>query len=216
MLLCGGGVVGWFTLRPEAPSTFASPAAVTSDGGDRAGIVVAGDGPVLVEFYLDLACPDCRAAHDALAPAVDQLVAAGRIRLVWHPVGNPEPVLLPGQQAPPEVRPLVPAYNTRAANAVACAADAGKLREYAGVLYASQPDDPGAGLNDDQLIELAGPVGLNAPAFARCVRDLAYRDWVANVTAEASQRGVNGAPAVFVNGAPLLGLTPEALRAAVG
>src|SRR5688572_29023049 len=68
MLLCAGGVVGWVTLRPEAPSTFASPVAVTSDGGDRAGMVVAGGGPVRVEFYLDFACPSCRGVHDSLTP----------------------------------------------------------------------------------------------------------------------------------------------------
>jgi protein-disulfide isomerase len=216
LLLCVGGAVGWFTLRPAPPSTFASPVAVTSDGGDRAGIAVAGEGPVLVEFYLDLACPSCRTVHDAMAATVDQLVADGRVRLVWHPIATPEPVLLPGQQAPADVRPPIPAYNTRAANAVACAADAGRLREFAGALYANLPADPTSGMNDDQLIAVAGPAGLNAPAFARCVRDLSYRDWVANVTAQAAQRGVGAAPAVFVNGAPLTDLSPQALRAAVG
>ena len=216
LLLCGGSLVGWFTLRPEPPSTFASPVAVTSDGGDRAGIAVAGEGPVLVEFYLDLACPNCSTVHNAIASTADDLVAAGRIRLVWHPIGTPEPVLLPGQQAPQEVRPPIPAYNTRAANAMACAADAGKLREFTRTLYANQPADLATGMSDDRLIEIAGPVGLNAPAFARCVRDLSYRDWVANVTAQATQRGVGGAPAVFVNGMPLTDLSPGALRAAVG
>lgn len=216
LLLCGGGTVGWFTLRPEPPSTFASPVAVTSDGGDRAGIAVAGDGPILVELYLDLACPNCRAVHDSIASTIDQLVAAGRIRLIWHPLGTAEPVLLPGQQAPADVRPPVPAYNTRAANAVARAGDAGKLREFAQTLYANLPADPTTGMNDDQLIELAGPVGLNAPAFARCVRDLSYRDWVANVTAQATQRGVGAAPAVFVNGTLLTDPSPQSLRATVG
>ena len=82
-------------------------------------------------------------------------------------------------------------------------------------LFANQPAEGSAGLSDDQLIDLGGPVGLNAPSFAQCVRSQRYADWVANVDDQAARRGVTATPTVYVNGAPLGSPTPETLTAAI-
>ncbi len=204
VVLIVAGVIGWGLLRSDTPETFAAPAGVTNDGGDKAGIVAGGDGPTTVEVYLDFLCPGCGAFESAATPTINQLIADNKIRLVWHPLG-----FLNSRTSPA-------GYSTRAANAAACASDAGKLKEYGEVLFANQPAEGGPGLSDDQLIDLGGPVGLNAPSFAQCVRDVKYRDWISNVNDQAARRGVLQTPTVYVDGRELEQPTPENLAAAVG
>src|SRR5262249_46272878 len=153
--------------------------------------------PTTVEVYTNLACVLCRAVDGQTRPMLDELAAMNRIRLIWHPLG------VAGESG---------AYATQAANALACAADLGKLRPYADVLFTNQPANGGS-LSADQLIDIAGPVGLIQPSFAACVRDGHYDAWVAVVDARAQQRGAT-APSIFVNGRQLTAPTQNAILAA--
>jgi Protein-disulfide isomerase len=193
--------LGWYLMQPPPPPPYETPAAVVDDGGTHAGLAVGGSGPVLVEVYLDFLSPHSRAVDAAIQPTIDALLAENRIRLVWHPVGEG---LNPTEGA------------TRAANAVACAADVGKLRAFADALYANQPGPGRVGLSDNELLDIAGPAGLNMPSFAACVRDQKYYDWIGVVDARATERGVVQAPAIYVNGMRLAQPTVGALIAAVG
>lgn len=195
------GALGWYLMQDEPPPTYATPSGVTDDGGPQAGLTVAGTGPTTVEVYQDFLNPASRAADAGVRAALDSLVAQNRIRLVWHPLGE-------------GINPTDGA--TRAANAATCAADAGKARAFADALYANQPAPGRIGLSDDQLMEIAGPVGLNAPSFASCVRDQRYREWIGIVDARAAERGVTGTPAIYVNGTRLDQPSATALLAAVG
>jgi protein-disulfide isomerase len=199
--LTAAGGLGWFLMQPPPPPPYATPAAVVDDGGAQAGLAAGGSGPVLVEVYLDFLSPESRAVDAAIRPTIDALLAENRIRLVWHPVGEG---LNPTEGA------------TRAANALVCAADEGKLREFADALFANQPRPGQVGLSDNELLDIAGPVGLNMPSFAACVRDRRYGDWIGIVDVRALERGVSQAPAVYVDGVRLEQPTVTALRAAVG
>jgi protein-disulfide isomerase len=203
LVLLIAGIVGWGMYKSQQPDDFASPAGVTDVGGDKGGLTVAGSGSVPVEVYLDFLCPACRNFEASTSDTLDQLVAQGKIHLVWHTLG-----FLDSASAPP-------GYSTRAANAAGCASDGGKLAEYGAALFASQPAEGGPGLTDDQLVDLGGPVGLNAPSFAQCVRNGTYTSWVENVNAEAAQRNVNSTPTVYVDGKLLENPTPDSIRAAV-
>jgi protein-disulfide isomerase len=204
LVLIVAGVVGWGLLRSQTPDSFVSPAGVTDDGGSKSGLAVAGGGPATVEVYLDFLCPACRNFESTTTPTINQMIADNKIRLVWHPLG-----FLDSQTNPT-------GYSSRAANAAACAADAGKLKEYGEALFANQPAEGSAGLSDDRLIDLGGPVGLNAPSFAACVRDMKYKDWVSNVNNKAAQRGLFQTPTVYVNGKEIQQPSPDSLSAAVG
>jgi protein-disulfide isomerase len=83
------------------------------------------------------------------------------------------------------------------------------------MLYAAQPAEGSIGLSDDQLIDMAGRIGIITPSFAACVRDVRYRDWVNNVNAQAKARGISETPTVFVNNklVPLAG--PDTINVAV-
>ncbi|HEX6870024.1 MAG TPA: thioredoxin domain-containing protein [Micromonosporaceae bacterium] len=202
-LLVIGGLVGWGVWQSQRPKgDIALPAGVNDVGGDRAGIDVAGDGPVTVEVYLDYICPACRQFEATANPTINQLILDKKIKLVWHPLGFLDDKSTTN-------------YSTRAASAASCAADEGKLKEYGEALFAQQPAEGTAGLSDDQLIELGGPIGLNAPSFAQCVRAEKYQDWIGLVNERAAQRGVNATPTVYVDGKLLENPTAENLKAAV-
>ena len=55
--------------------------------------------------------------------------------------------------------------STRAANAVACASDAGKFLEYHSAVFAAQPVKEGDGYTDAQLTEFATTAGITGPAL---------------------------------------------------
>jgi protein-disulfide isomerase len=203
-LLALTGLIVWHVARTPPAPTLAIPANVTDDGGAKTGLPVGGNGRVTVEVYTDFLCSQCKAVDSSTRSVMDTLAAQNKIRAVWHPLG-----ILDTKSVPD-------GYSTRAASALGCASDDGKLRQYADTLYSNQPAVGSAGLSADQLIDIAGPVGLNAPAFAACVRDGHYTDWVAVVDSAAQQRGVLQVPAMFVNGKRLNQITPQAILSAVG
>ena len=203
LVLLIAGIIGWGVYKSQQPETFATPAGVTDVGGGQGGLTVAGGGSVPVEVYLDFLCPHCRDFEASTSDTLNQLAAQNKIHLVWHTLG-----FLDSSSAPP-------GYSTRAANAAACASDGGKLAPYGEALFASQPAQGSPGLTDDQLVDLGGPVGLNAPSFAQCVRNGTYEPWVANVNAKAAERNVNSTPTVYVDGKLVSEATPAKIRAAV-
>jgi protein-disulfide isomerase len=96
-----------------------------------------------------------------------------------------------------------PTLNAMAAKGAGCAADQGKFLEYTHALFASQPPEGGAGLDDAELIQLGISVGLTDEAFGSCVRAGRYLYWPQQVTDAATTRGVSGTPTVLVNGRPV-------------
>ena len=142
-------------------------------------------------MYLDYSCPECKQFAQAATPTLNELTVDRKIKVVWHPLAVLDRASRPA------------GYSTRAAAAAGCASDDGKLKEYGEALFAYQPARGSAGLSYDQLIDIGGPLGLNAPSFAACVRDGKYRPWVAHVSNLAAQRGVSSMPVVYVNGTQL-------------
>jgi protein-disulfide isomerase len=194
------GVTGFAVYAAQRPDgAFPVPASATVD---RAGLAL-GTGPVTVEIYLDYLCPACRAFEQDAGATIDQLVASGRITLVYHPAA-----ILDGYSTNK--------YSSRSAAGAGCAADAGKLAEYTKALYADQPAEGGPGHTDDRIVEIVGAAGVTSVSFGQCLRESRYADWVVHVTDAMSARGVNSTPTVFVNGSKLANPTAQALTAAVG
>lgn len=139
--------------------------------------------PVTVEEYGDFQCPHCRDFQRTVGPTISQLVKAGKIRFVYHPMAflGPESVA--------------------AANAATCAGDQGKFWPYHDLLFADQAPVENSGfLSTSQLLAFGRQLGLTDSRFVTCVRSGTYVPWVNHVTDEASQRGVNATPTIFVNG----------------
>jgi protein-disulfide isomerase len=172
------------TATRHAPSRV--PAGSTPEGD---GIAV-GSGPVTVDAYIDFQCPFCKRFELNAGPTLDRLVDDGAITLVYHPMA-----FLDGASTT--------RYSSRAASASGCAADQGRFREYAHVLFVNQPPEGGAGLSDQELIVLGRLVGIEEPGFADCVTGHVYMPWAEYVTGRAAERGVTGTPSVFVGGVPV-------------
>lgn len=186
VLLLLAGVIGYAVYAGQRPDRITAPRhAVQNDTGLKVG-----DGPVTVDLYVDFLCPACREYEQQASPTLKRYLDDGRITLVYHPLNFLD-------------RLSTTHYSTRSAAAAAVAADEGKLAEYAEALFARQPPEGGAGLSDDELIEIGRSVGLTSSSFAKAVKSDKYHDWVSYVTAKADERGVRGTPTVYVDGVPV-------------
>lgn len=187
-------------MQPQMPLPARVPAHAPQEGD---GIVV-GNGPAIIDAYIDFQCPFCRMFEEASGPLLDAMVTEGEVTLVYHPMAFLDAM-------------STSRYSTRASAASGCASDGGAFMEYLYTLFANQPPEGGPGLSDEELIALGLRVGLN-DAFAACVRDGVHLDWPPYVTARAAERGVSATPTVLVEGVavrPHPGLIRTAVAAAL-
>jgi len=195
-VLLFGGAVGFGVHQSRRGSgDVAVPAGATPTGV----VVGQASAPATIDIYLDFQCPACKTFEERADATIDELVAAGQAKVVYHPVAYLD-------------RFSSTRYASRAAQASGCAADAGVFPAYLDLLFAEQPPENSAGLPDDRLIELGREAG--AREFAQCVRDERYAGWMRSVTDAAARAGITSTPTVLVNGTAVP-RTADALRAAV-
>lgn len=192
------GLIGWTVFRGQQSDGYTAPPGANDTGTG----VVLGSGPVTIDLYEDYLCPACKQFQQVSGDTINQLVDEGRARVVFHPVAYLN-------------RYSTTDYSTRSSAASGCAAEGGKFREFSDTLFERQPPEGGAGLSNDQLIDIGVGVGLDRDDFGSCVRDGTYEPWTEHVTAEASRAGITGTPTIEVNGKPVADRSPEGVRAAV-
>lgn len=195
VLVIAGGI-GWAVWSSQRSTSFTTPPGATAEG------VTLGSGPVQMDIYEDFQCPVCRQFEEQSGATVDQLVAANKVKVTYHPVAYLN-------------RFSSTEYSTRSSAASGCAARDGKYREYAKALFAQQPAENSAGLTNDQLVSIGNQAGLTQSEFASCVRDQTYKPWTDHVTEAASKANINGTPTVQVAGQQVQPPTPENITAAV-
>ena len=101
-----------------------------------------------------------------------------------------------------------------AANAMACAAEAGFGQPFYLGLFANHT----LRWSDEQLLDLAAKVGRSpSEAFKTCVTTNAHADWVSSINAVADKNGVVQTPTLLINGktVDIANLTPDALEAMI-
>jgi protein-disulfide isomerase len=137
----------------------------------------------------DFRCPACKSFETAYRPVIHELTNAGQLKTEYHLV-----TLIDGNMGGSGSR--------NAANAAACAQDAGKFPAYHDVLFDNQPQEvDDAYASNDKLIELAGKVdGLDTPAFRKCVEDGTHNSWVAKSHQAFNKGGFSGTPTVLFDG----------------
>jgi protein-disulfide isomerase len=190
------GLITFGIHEVRKPPAFAMPRDVTARGD---GLVVGGLGPVTVDVYADYQCTGCRAFQAATVSTLERLMSQNEITLIYHPIATLDGL-------------TTTHYSTRAADAAACAANMGMFLPFSQALFAEQPPAHGVGLSDDELIQVAGDVGIIDPRFAQCVRAETYKPWVARVTLVSAAHRVDAVPIVLVNGSTFVpaGATPTA------
>ncbi|QES50598.1 hypothetical protein DEJ50_24970 [Streptomyces venezuelae] len=162
--------------------------------------------PSTLTVWEDFRCPACKSFEDAYRTVIHDLEAKGQLKVEYHLV-----TLIDNRMGG--------SGSLKAANAAACAQDAGKFSPYHDLLFANQPEevDDAFGKNA-KLLELAGSVeGLDTPEFRRCVEDGTHNAWVGK-SYEAFRAGTfRGTPTVLLNGKDIFAdqanpLTPQKLK----
>jgi protein-disulfide isomerase len=157
---------------------------------------------VVLEEYGDFQCPVCRRFHQVADRTVEQLVDAGTIRFVFHPIDN--------------IDAGAGTESLRAASASLCASDAGRFWPYHNLLYAKQSPVENSGfLTDERLVRFGARAGIRGAAlttFEQCVRNQTYAAGVAADYAQIEQHGFIGTPMLVLDGR-VLGVGQYANRA---
>ncbi|MGC5362559.1 thioredoxin domain-containing protein [Streptomyces sp. DT24] len=173
----------------------AGPAVVPSGATGKDGLAIqvgADAAPSTLTIWEDFRCPVCAQFENAFRDTIHQLENTGRIKVEYHLA-----TIIDGN--------LGGSGSLRAANAAACAQDAGKFPAYHDVLYRNQPGetDDAFGRNS-RLIDLAGQVkGLDTPGFRSCVEDGKHDSWVEKSNTAFRDGGFQGTPTALLNGTPI-------------
>ena len=197
VLLVGGGIgfQAWRTRRaPDAVPTSGAanlaPVAIT-DG--KPIVLGQADAPVKLALYEDFHCPHCAEFEEAYGSVLTAARESGKAETELYPMS------------------FIDAGSESAANAMACAAEAGFGSSYYEGLFANAT----LRWSNDQLIALANQIAPgDTEGFNSCVRSRAHAGWAASIDATADANGVSSTPTLFLDGASLdlANLTPEALQ----
>ena len=101
-------------------------------------------------------------------------------------------------------------YAKKAAVAALAAGKQGKFWEMHEKLFASQKD-----LSDARVEAIAGELGLNAEQFVKDLKDPSLAALIDKDTNDGVRAGVQGTPAIFINGKPFNQRTLEGFRQAI-
>lgn len=191
IVLIVGGVVWFANSQATSPGTLPESSAVNTETG----AIAIGSGSQSVDTYVDFMCPVCNSFEQAYGPTLQQLVDDGTITLNIHPIAILDR-LSQGTQ-----------YSTRAANAAYCVAvdDPANVSAYVKALYAQQPKENTAGLDDATLASVATSAGAS-DAVASCISEGTYTRFVTAMTAktplQANATSI-ATPTIAVNGVTL-------------
>lgn len=207
VLLVVGGGTGfqfWRTSRAPsaAPATAGTFAPVRVVAGEPLVLGVAPDpaqqrkAPVRVQLYEDFHCQHCAEFEDAFGPTLTAAQTDGKIAIELYPMS------------------FIDQGSAAAANAMACAADAGFGQSYYLGLFANHT----LRWRDSQLIDLTAKAGTTVPpSFNACVTGRSQQEWVSSINTTAQRNGVTATPTMFVDHAPvdIAKLTPESLSSMI-
>ncbi|HEY5981674.1 MAG TPA: thioredoxin domain-containing protein [Microlunatus sp.] len=194
LVAAGIGFQAWRTHRaPDAGTLTPGPSVpVTIVDGQPVSWGSPG-APVTVDLYEDFHCPHCAEFEEEYGQVLADAQAAGTIRLRIFPMS------------------FIDAGSTAAANAFACAAEAGFGESYYTGLFANHTLD----WSDSQLVQLAERAhGSPVPAeFSTCVSQRSHAGWVDSINTAAATAGVDGTPTMFLDGSriDIEALNPDSL-----
>lgn len=174
--------------KDKASGPAVAPSGAT--GKDSLAIQVgAGDAPSTLTIWEDFRCPVCAQFENAFRDTIHQLEQSGQIKVEYHLA-----TLIDGN--------LGGSGSLKAANAAACAQDAGKFPAYHDILYRNQPQESDDAFGDNaKLIELSKKAGgLDTPTFRSCVEDGTHDAWVQKSNTAFQKGGFQGTPTALLNG----------------
>jgi protein-disulfide isomerase len=97
--------------------------------------------------------------------------------------------------------------SNRSAEASECAAEQGQFWDFHDVVFADQVTNHSS-LDADQLVKLAGTVGLDTTTFRECLDAGRYTGLITQESLSVQSLGIRGTPAFLVNGVFISGAQP--------
>ena len=156
--------------------------------------------PVKVEVFEDFLCPYCSQFEEASRDDLRKAAIDGKAYVVYRPIA------------------FLNEYSTRSLNAFGVVLDTSGgavALKFHDLLYENQPEEGGTMPDDDWLIDKAVEAGAKEGAIRPGIEKLSFKQWMINGNDDASQRGVNSTPTVFVNGDQVTGSSIDDLAAQV-
>lgn len=186
-LVVVAGLVVWMNNASAGPGE--APQASNIDA--ETGAIAVGDGSNTLDTYIDFMCPICNQFEQSYGETIQGLVDDGSITLNIHPIS----ILDRASQGTE--------YSTRAANAMYCVAvaDAEASVPFMQAMYENQPEEGSTGLTDEQILGIAGNVGVTG--IDDCVDNGSYKKFVTAMTEKTPVKEGNsgiGTPTVVLNG----------------
>lgn len=190
-------LVGSKNNPTPAPDASNNPSAQVADirsllspGSDD---VILGDpkAPNTLVEYGDYQCPWCgRFANEVEPLLINTYVKTGKVKVIYRnfPFLGPE--------------------SFAAAGAAECAKNQGKLWAYHDAIYREEDKDKvenNGNLNQDLFVRIAAEIGLDKTQFNTCLSSNKYQDKIKGEVDAARKVGVNGTPALFLNGTQIGG-----------
>ena len=198
VVVAGGiGLQAWRTSRsPSAVSSTSASASPATINNGQPIVLGSAEAPTTITLYEDFHCPHCAEFEEQFGPIITQAQESGAARLELYPMS------------------FIDEGSAAAANAMACAAEAGFGQPFYLGLFANHT----LRWSDEQLLDLAAKVGRSpSEAFKTCVTTNAHADWVSSINAAADKNGVVQTPTLLINGktVDIANLTPDALKAMI-
>ncbi|KAF0108371.1 MAG: DSBA oxidoreductase [Anaerolineaceae bacterium] len=172
------------TMTPVStgvPRTVTAPSDKTSVGDPAA--------PVRVDVWEDFQCPACQYySQDIETLIIQNYVETGKVYYTYHFFTSISSYT-PGNTE-----------SEHSANAAMCASDQGRFWDYHDILYANWNGENAGAFADYRLVAFAEALGLDMKEFNTCFESDKYADFVAEDYQAGKDWGVQGTPAIFVNG----------------
>jgi predicted DsbA family dithiol-disulfide isomerase len=141
--------------------------------------------PVLLVLFSDFQCPYCRRFNATMKEVLKRYADSVQVVFRQFPLTN------------------IHANAERAAEASLCAQAQGRFWDMHDLLFQNQNS-----LRDEDLKSQAGKLGLDAAAFNACLDSKRFSSTIDEDLRAAAAAGVEGTPALFVNGRFLYGSRP--------
>ncbi len=149
------------------------------------------DADVVIVEFADFQCPHCRTAAQAMDVVADRFGDDVVIYFKYFPLGSP--------------------LSDQAAQAAAAAHQQDRFWQMHGLLFENQRQ-----LSAQQIQGFARQLGMNFERFQQDMRNAEVQRNVARDRQEGMAAGVQGTPAIFINGKQYTGaITPQAIGANV-
>lgn len=191
LVIAGGiGYLVYSSLKPAGPVT--TPTGVAEDQTYLQLGAEPDSGAPVVELHIDFMCPVCGAFEEIHGEDIAQLVEDDQITLNLVPRR-----FLDAQSTTGD-------YSSRAANALVCVyeEDEDTAIPFLQLLFANQPAEGSAGLDNEQILQYAMEAGATE-AVGDCMESRTYQPWIRDVVDPWASENGGGTPYVEINGTQL-------------